>query len=103
MDVDPTGTGILREKGLFMGMLHKTQLLSHIHIGDLITSIHKVSMVTSGQEVLLYTCQHGTIGILVPLALKEDINFISTLKQHIRTEQMSLVSRDHLAWRRCPI
>ncbi|KAH9992487.1 CPSF A subunit region-domain-containing protein [Russula vinacea] len=99
VDDDPTGAGILHEKGLFMGAPHKTQLLAHIHIGDLITSIHKVPMVAGGREVLLYTCLHGTIGVLVPLASKEDVDFISTLEQHIRTEQTSLVGRDHLAWR----
>jgi splicing factor 3B subunit 3 len=93
VDNDPTGAGILHEKRLFMGAPHKTQLLSHIHIGDLITSIHGVSMVAGGREVLLYTCLSclaGTIGVLVPLALE----------QHIRTaEQTSLVGRNHLAWR----
>ena len=99
VDEDPTDASIPHEKGLFMGAPHKTQLLSHIHIGDLITSIHKVSMVAGGREVLLYTCLHGTVGVLVPLASKEDVDFISTLEQHIRTEQTSLVGRDHLAWR----
>jgi splicing factor 3B subunit 3 len=99
VDDDPTGAGILHEKGLFMGAPHKTQLLAHFHIGDLITSIHKASMVAGGREVLLYTCLHGTVGVLVPLASKEDVDFISTLEQHIRTEQTSLVGRDHLAWR----
>ncbi|KAI9442521.1 mono-functional DNA-alkylating methyl methanesulfonate N-term-domain-containing protein [Lactarius indigo] len=99
VDEDPTGAGILHEKGLFMGAPHKTQLLAHFHVGDLITSIHKVSMVAGGREVLLYTGLHGTIGVLVPLASKEDVDFISTLEQHIRTEQTSLIGRDHLAWR----
>ena len=62
VDDDPTGAGILHEKGLFMGAPHKTQLLAHVHIGDLITSIHKVSMVAGGREVLLYTCLHGMVG-----------------------------------------
>lgn len=30
---------------------------------------------------------------------KEDVDFISTLEQHIRSERLSLVGRDHLAWR----
>jgi splicing factor 3B subunit 3 len=95
VDDDPTGVGILHDKGV----PHKTQLLAHIHIGDLITSIHKVSMVAGGREVLLYTWLHGTIGVLVPLASNEDVDFISTLVRHIRTEQTSLIGRDHLAWR----
>ncbi|KAI9442581.1 CPSF A subunit region-domain-containing protein [Lactarius indigo] len=81
---DPTGAGILHEKGLFMGASHETQLL--------------VSMVAGGREVLRF---HGTIGVPVPLASKEDVNFISTLEQYVRTKQTSLIGRDHLdlAWR----
>ncbi|EIM81285.1 uncharacterized protein STEHIDRAFT_86633 [Stereum hirsutum FP-91666 SS1] len=99
VDDDPTGAGILHEKGILMGAPHKTAMLAHFHVGDLVTSIHKVSLVAGGREVLLYTGLHGTIGMLVPLVSKEDVDFISTLEQHIRTEQTSLVGRDHLAWR----
>lgn len=99
VDEDPTGAGILHEKGLFMGAPHKTKMLAHFHVGDIITSIHKVSLVAGAREVLLYTCLHGTIGILVPFTSKEDVDFISTLEQHMRTEQGSLVGRDHLSWR----
>ncbi|KAJ7646963.1 CPSF A subunit region-domain-containing protein [Roridomyces roridus] len=99
VDDDPTGAGILHEKGQLMGAPHKTKMLTHFHVGDMITSIHKVSMVAGGREILLYTCLHGTIGILVPFVSKEDSDFISTLEQHMRTEQSSLVGRDQLSWR----
>ncbi|GBE80630.1 CPSF A subunit region-domain-containing protein [Sparassis latifolia] len=99
VDDDPTGAGILHEKGVLAGAPHKTKMLAHFHVGDLVTSIHKVSLVAGGREVLLYTGLHGTIGILVPFVSKEDVDFISTLEQHMRTEQGSLVGRDHLAWR----
>ncbi|KAI6125748.1 CPSF A subunit region-domain-containing protein [Pisolithus croceorrhizus] len=99
VDDDPTGAGILHEKGQLMGAPHKTKMLCHFHVGDLITSIHKVSLVAGGREVLLYTGLHGTIGVLVPFVSKEDVDFISTLEQHMRTEQISIVGRDHLAWR----
>lgn len=99
VDDDPTGAGILHEKGILMGAPHKTTMLCHFHVGDLVTSIHKVSLVAGGREVLLYTGIHGTIGILVPFVSKEDVDFISTLEQHMRTEQGSLVGRDHLSWR----
>lgn len=99
VDDDPTGAGILHEKAMLMGAPHKTKLLCHFHIGDLITSITKVSLVAGGREVLLYTGLHGTIGVLVPFVSKEDVDFISTLEQHMRTEQLSLVGRDHLSWR----
>ena len=99
VDDDPTGAGILHEKGLLMGAPHKTKMLAHFHIGDIVTSIHKVSLVAGGREVLLYTCLHGTIGILVPFVSKEDVDLLSTLEQHMRSERLSLVGRDHLAWR----
>ncbi|KAF8557619.1 hypothetical protein OG21DRAFT_1494597 [Imleria badia] len=99
VDDDPTGAGILHEKGQLMGAPHKTKMICHFHVGDLVTSIHRVSLVAGGREVLLYTGLHGTIGILVPFVSKEDVDFISTLEQHMRTEQGSLVGRDHLAWR----
>lgn len=99
VDDDPTGAGILHEKGILAGAPHKTQMLAHFHVGDLVTSIHKVSLVAGGREILLYTGLHGTIGILVPFVSKEDVDFISTLEQHMRTEQLSIVGRDHLTWR----
>ncbi|KAI0084854.1 CPSF A subunit region-domain-containing protein [Irpex rosettiformis] len=99
VDDDPTGAGILHEKGVLAGAPHKTVLLAHYHVGDIVTSINKVSLVAGGREVLLYTGLHGTVGILVPFISKEDVDFISTLEQHMRTEQGSLVGRDHLAWR----
>ncbi|KAI9057487.1 hypothetical protein FKP32DRAFT_1615311 [Trametes sanguinea] len=99
IDDDPVGAGIMHEKGILMGAPHKTSLLAHFHVGDIITSLHKVSMVTGAREVIVYTGLHGTIGVLVPLISKEDVDFISTLEQHMRTEQLSLVGRDHLAWR----
>ncbi|KAH9839239.1 CPSF A subunit region-domain-containing protein [Rhodofomes roseus] len=99
VDDDPTGAGILHEKGLLAGAPHKTKMLAHFHVGDIVMSINKASLVAGGREVLLYTGLHGTIGILVPFVSKEDVDFISTLEQHMRTEQLSLVGRDHLTWR----
>ncbi len=42
VDDDPTGAGILHEKGVLFGAPHKTQMLAHFHVGDIITSINKV-------------------------------------------------------------
>ncbi|OSD06959.1 hypothetical protein PYCCODRAFT_1474347 [Trametes coccinea BRFM310] len=99
VDDDPTGAGILHEKPILFGAPHKTAMLAHFHIGDIVTSLHKVALVAGGREVILYTCLHGTIGILVPFVSKEDVDLLTTLEQHMRTEQLSLVGRDHLAWR----
>ncbi|KAJ3911039.1 Cleavage/polyadenylation specificity factor, A subunit, partial [Lentinula edodes] len=99
VDEDPTGAGILHEKGILTGAPHKTKMVAHFHVGDLITSIHKVAMVTGGREILLYTGVHGTVGILVPFVSKEDVVFISTLEQHLRIEQSSLVGKEQSSLR----
>ncbi|KIO30290.1 hypothetical protein M407DRAFT_5673 [Tulasnella calospora MUT 4182] len=99
VDEDPTGAGILAEKGFLMGAAHKTKLLAIYHVGDVVTSIQKVSMVAGGREILLYTGLHGTIGTLVPLVSKEDVDFITTLEQHLRGENQSLIGRDMLSYR----
>jgi splicing factor 3B subunit 3 len=116
VDDDPTGAGIMHEKGYLMGAPHKTQLLAHYHIGDIITSLQKVAMVAGGRDVLLYTGLMGTVGVLVPFVSSEDVDFFSTLEMHLRTEAPSLVGtssfpsppptvlticvgRDHLAYR----
>lgn len=99
VDDDPTGAGILHEKSVLMGAPHKTKMLTHFHVGDVITSIQRVALVAGAREVVVYFGLHGTIGILVPLVTKDDVDFISTLEQHMRTENLSLVGRDHLSWR----
>jgi splicing factor 3B subunit 3 len=99
VDDDPTGAGVLHEKSVLMGAPHKTKLVCHFHVGDLVTSIHKVALVPGGREVILYTGLHGTIGMLVPFVSKEDVDLLTTLEQHMRSEQVSLVGRDHLSWR----
>ncbi|KAJ7485181.1 CPSF A subunit region-domain-containing protein [Mycena galericulata] len=96
---DGSGLGITREKGQLNGAPHKTEMIAHFHVGDIITSVHKVALVARVREVLLYTGLHGTIGILVPLLSREDVDFLSNLEQHIRAAQTSLVGRDHLSWR----
>ncbi|GBE87385.1 Pre-mRNA-splicing factor RSE1 [Sparassis crispa] len=99
VDADSTGAGILQRKANLMGAPLKTQMLCHFHVGDIVTSIQNVALVVGGHQVVLYTGLHGTIGILVALVSKEDVDFVSTLEQHMRSEQLSLVGRDHLAWR----
>lgn len=108
VEEDPSGAGIMHEKSFLMGAPHRTKMIAHFYVGDVVTSIHRVALVAGGREVLLYTGLHGTIGILIPLVSKEDVDFMSTLEQHMRTEGgvggqggggLSLVGRDQLAYR----
>ncbi|KAG8834707.1 pre-mRNA-splicing factor rse1 [Serendipita sp. 399] len=99
VDDDPTGAGILHEKSVLMGAPHKTKMIAHFHVGDIIMSMEKVALVAGARDSIVYFGLHGTIGILTPLVSKDDVDFISTLEQHMRTENLSLVGRDHLSWR----
>ncbi len=74
VDEDPTGAGILHEKSILMGSPHGTMLLARYHVGDIVTGLHKVSLVAGGREVMLFTCLHGTIGILMLFVSKEDVS-----------------------------
>jgi splicing factor 3B subunit 3 len=38
VDDDPTGAGILHEKGFLMGAAHKTELIAHYNVGSVVTS-----------------------------------------------------------------
>ncbi|GAB1527525.1 pre-mRNA-splicing factor rse1 [Rhizoctonia solani] len=99
VDDDPTGAGIMHEREFLHGAPHKTKLLAHYNVGDIVTSVHRAALVPGGRDVVAYTGLHGTIGVLIPLASKEDVDFITTLEQHMRSEHSSLVGRDHLAYR----
>jgi splicing factor 3B subunit 3 len=61
---------------------------------------------------LVYTTISGAVGALVPFASMDDVEFMTTLemvrpyshkmdanRQHMRTQNSSLVGRDHLAYR----
>lgn len=121
VDNDTTGAGLVHEKPLFNGAAHKLQLLAHFNvrplscidnlkprltyfgrqIGDIITSLSRVALVAGGREMIVYTGISGTLGMMVPLQSREDVDFFQTLEMHMRSEAPSLVGRDHLAYRGC--
>ncbi|GMK57012.1 hypothetical protein CspeluHIS016_0308520 [Cutaneotrichosporon spelunceum] len=99
VDDDPTGAGILHEKGFLMGAAHKTDLVAHYNVGSIVTSLTKVSVAPGGRDVVVYTTISGAVGALVPFVSNDDVEFMTTLEMHIRSLNTSLVGRDHLAYR----
>ncbi|WFD27989.1 pre-mRNA-splicing factor rse1 [Malassezia nana] len=98
-DEDPTGLMLQNDRSYLMGAGHRSQLLAHFHVGDIVTSLSLESLVPGGRPVVLYTCMSGTIGALVPFISREDVKLMTMLEMHMRQEDMSLVGRDHLAFR----
>jgi splicing factor 3B subunit 3 len=78
---------------------HKLQDIVTTHIGEIVTSIQKASLVTGGAEVLLYSTIMGGLGILVPFASREDVDFFTHLEMHMRQDNPPLCGRDHLQFR----
>ncbi|RSH89543.1 pre-mRNA-splicing factor rse1 [Saitozyma podzolica] len=99
VDDDPTGAGILHERGFLMGAAHKTQLIAHYNVGSVVTSLTKVSLVAGGRDVIVYTTISGAVGALIPFVSMDDVEFMTTLEMHMRAQNVSLVGRDHLAYR----
>lgn len=103
MEKDPTGgkTKITGRYGdvIHVGVPHKLTDIAQYHVGEIVTSIQKTTLVTGGSEVLFYSTIMGGLGILVPFANREDVDFFTHLEMHLRQESSPLCGRDHLAFR----
>lgn len=80
VDDDPTGAGILHEKGFLMGAAHKTDLVAHYNVGSVVTSLNKVSVAPGGRDVVVYTTVSGAVGALIPFISNDDVEFMTTLE-----------------------
>lgn len=87
------------EKGWLNGAPHKLSLLCHHHLGETVTSLQRARFVLGGPEVVVYATVSGSLGVLVPFAAREDVDFFLHLEMHLRHESPPLAGRDHLAYR----
>jgi splicing factor 3B subunit 3 len=94
VDDDPTGAGILHEKGFLMGAAHKTDLMAHYNVGSIVTSLNKVSVAPGGRDVIVYTTISGAVGALIPFISNDDVEFMTTLEMvsAITTQQHDSIS-----------
>lgn len=58
--------------------------LCEFHIADVVTSFAKGSLVTGGKETVVYTGLQGTIGVLLPVATKHEVEFLVRLELLLR-------------------
>jgi len=115
VDEDPTGLTIMHEKPYLHGTAHRSKTEAHFHLGEIVTSLSLTRLVSGGREVVLYTTLSGGIGVLVPFVSKEDVDLLSTLEMHLRSQITggggegggggatvagpSVLGRDHLTFR----
>ena len=98
-DVDnPTGNRILWDTGYLNGAPHKLGLIAHFHVGEIVTSMQKAAL-PGGKQCLVYSTVSGAIGALLPFESREDVDFFTHLEMYLRSENLSLVGRDHLSYR----
>jgi len=107
-DLDASDLGALRTANLWEqtrnsgGAPNKLDALTNFYLGDLITSLKKACIVQGRSEALIYSTAMGSVGCFVPFATKGDVEFFSLLEMHLRAlDDLSLVGRDHLAFRSC--
>lgn len=81
------------------GAPERLQLMAHMFVQDIPTSICKTGLVVGGQDVLLWSGLQGTIGVLVPLTIRENAEFFQALEMHMRSEDPPLAGREHLMYR----
>ena len=86
-------------EGIVNGAPSKADAIVQFHVGETVTSLQKVTLGAGCSEVVLYTTLLGGIGALLPLTLKEDLEFLTALEMHLRQEAPPLCGRDQLFFR----
>lgn len=98
-DEDGSGAHLIHERQYLQGAPNRVSLMCHFFPQDISTSIQKTQLVAGGRDIIVWTGLQGTLGILVPFASREDVDFFQTLEQHLRSEDAPLAGRDHLIYR----
>jgi splicing factor 3B subunit 3 len=98
-DEDGSGAHLIHEKGYLHGTPHRLELMVHFYAQDIPTSVHKTQLVAGGRDVVVWTGFQGTIGMFVPFASREDVDFFQLLETQLASQQPPLAGRDHLMYR----
>eukprot|EP00911_Craspedida_sp_UC1_P001250 UC1_evm1s943 len=77
----------------------KFEIVNRFHVGETILSLQRTQLTPVGNECIVYTTLSGSVGALLPIKYKEDVEFFQTLEMHMRQEAPPLCGRDHLAFR----
>jgi len=98
LEEDPTAFAG-KSGGLMNGAPHKLEQIMQYHVGETVTSIQKCTLVPGGVEVVVYGTIMGGVGVLLPFASREDVDFFQHLEMHMRQSHPPLAGRDHMAYR----
>lgn len=87
------------EVGYLGGAYFKLDQVAHFYLGELATSIQRAELTDGGASVLLYGTTMGSLGALMPITRKEDVEFFVHLELYMRLEAPPICGREHLAFR----
>ena len=96
---DKTGNLAMYERGFLQGAPHKLSTICAFFLGESITSLNRTTLLSGGSEVMIYSTLLGTIGILIPITSRSDIEFFQLLEMTLRDEIPPLSGRVHVRYR----
>ncbi|KAL9056704.1 MAG: hypothetical protein Q9162_002773 [Coniocarpon cinnabarinum] len=99
VDQDNGGLVIQHLKSFLGGTPHRLNLAGHFFLNDIPMSIHKTQLQPGGLDIVVWTGLQGTIGAVVPFAMRDDIQFFMDLERCMRMTEPNLLGRDHLLYR----
>ncbi|CAI7583623.1 Pre-mRNA-splicing factor rse1 [Penicillium manginii] len=98
-DEDGSGAHLVHERGYLQGTPNRLELMVHYYTQDIPTSIHKAQLVAGGRDIVVWTGLQGTVGMFVPFASREDVDFFQSLEMQLAAQHPPLAGRDHLIYR----
>lgn len=98
-DEDGSGAHLVHERQYLAGAPSRLNLMSHYYTQDIPTSIQKTQLVAGGRDVIVWTGYQGTLGMFVPFASREDVDFFQSLEMQLASNNPPLAGRDHLIYR----
>eukprot|EP00917_Polyrhabdina_sp_WS-2016_P013711 GHVP01030037.1.p1 GENE.GHVP01030037.1~~GHVP01030037.1.p1 ORF type:complete len:1239 (+),score=229.74 GHVP01030037.1:2261-5977(+) len=96
---DTSGLKLKGDMAYITGQCHKLQHLNEFHLGDMIMSMQKTTLTSGSSESIVYATINGAIGAFLPLATKDEAEFLLHLEMVMRSEHPPLCGRDHLSFR----
>lgn len=98
-DEDGSGAHLIHERPYLQGTANRLDLMIHFYTQDIPTSLQKTPLVAGGRDVLVWTGLQGTVGMFVPFASREDVDFFQSLEMQLAAQNPPLAGRDHLIYR----
>lgn len=98
-DEDGSGAHLVHERGYLQGTPNRLELMVHYYTQDIPTSLHKAQLVAGGRDIVVWTGLQGTVGMFIPFASREDVDFFQSLEMQLAAQHPPLAGRDHLIYR----